>query len=149
MDTRERFEAWCEETGHAYAKPIAEAFSIWQAAERAANARVKELEANQKVIAFDRDTYKTHMERAIALAEVRGKALEEVIRISDRKHDAWDRAKAALSLSRPAALDQVRAEERERSAKVCDELAQNAGGDITQTAYIRAAYGIRALGGKG
>ena len=34
-------------------------------------------------------------------------AMEEVLRISDRQHDAWDKAKAALSACRAAALNQT------------------------------------------
>lgn len=38
--------------------------------------------------------------RLIAAAPELYAALEEVVRISDRKHDAWDEAKAALAKAR-------------------------------------------------
>ncbi len=35
-------------------------------------------------------------------------AMEEVIRISDRDHEAWDKAKAAISACRAAMLDELK-----------------------------------------
>lgn len=44
---------------------------------------------------------------APALPESLLSAMEEVLRISDRQHDAWDKAKAAVSAFRTAALNQT------------------------------------------